>query len=364
MGKQVSGVGIIGCGNISGIYCENLAKFANLNLLACADIDAGRAKARAAERGIPRGAGVKDLLADPQIKIVVNLTTPQSHFEVAKAALEAGKHVYNEKPLCAELEQWHELEALAKAKGLRVGGAPDTFLGAGIQTARKLIDEGWIGRPIGAAGFMLGHGHESWHPEPAFYYQKGGGPLFDMGPYYLTAMVNLLGPAKRVSASAGAGFSERTDFKGRVIKVETPTHIAATLDFADGAVGTLCTSFDVWHAEHPHIEIYGSEGTLCVPDPNNFGGTVRLRRAQDKEWRDMPLAFGQADNSRGLGVADMAAAITAGRPHRASGALAGHVLEIMHGMLRSASEGRHVPILGSGERPQALPMGLREWSVE
>jgi predicted dehydrogenase len=361
--SQKTKIGIIGCGNISGIYCQNIKRFKNLDLAACADIDLARAQAKAAEHGI-KALSTEALLADPEISIVVNLTLPKAHFAVAEAALKAGKHVYNEKPLCLDLSQSKELQALAKAKGLRLGGAPDTFMGAALQTCRKLIDEGAIGKPIGAAGFMLCHGHEGWHPEPAFYYQKGGGPLFDMGPYYLTALVALLGPVKRVSASARASFAERTDSKGRKIAVETPTHIAGVMDFESGLIATLATSFDVWHAETPCLEIYGSEGTLSLPDPNNFGGAPRLRGAKDQAWIPQALAFGYAENARGLGVAEMAAAIQAGRPQRASAELCGHVLEIMHAMLQSSQESRALQLLSSCQRPQALPQGQTEWSLD
>jgi predicted dehydrogenase len=362
--SQKTKIGIIGCGNISGIYCQNSQRFENLELAACADLDLERAKAKAMEHKIPRALSVEALLADPEIQIIVNLTIPKAHFEVAKAALEAGKHVYNEKPLCLDLAQSRELMALAKSKSLRLGGAPDTFLGASLQTCRKLIDDGAIGRPVAAAGFMLCHGHEGWHPDPAFYYQKGGGPLFDMGPYYLTALLSLLGPVKRVSASARASFPERIDAKGRKIIVETPTHIAGLMDFENGAVGTLATSFDVWHSQVPCLEIYGSEGSLSVPDPNNFNGEIRLRRAKDEAWSTQPLSFGYAENSRGLGVADMAAAIAAKRPARASAELCGHVLEIMHAMLESSASSKAIQLQSTCERPLALPLGLGDWSLD
>ena len=357
-------VGIIGCGNISGIYCQNLKRFENLELAACADIDVERAKARALEHQIPKACEVAELLADPSIAAVANLTIPKAHFEVALAVLNAGKHVYNEKPFCAELDQAQKLLALARSKNLLAGGAPDTFLGGGLQTCRKLIDEGAIGKPIGAAGYMLCHGHEGWHPDPAFYYQKGGGPLFDMGPYYLTAMVALLGPLKRVSGSVTASFAERVDAKGRVTKVETPTHILGLLEFASGAIGSLATSFDVWHAEAPFIEIYGTEGSLSLPDPNNFGGVPRIRKAKDSQWQDLPLSFGYAENSRGLGLADLVSAATAKHPARAGADMASHVLEAMHGILSSAETGKHQALFSSCERPRPLPQGLKDWSID
>lgn len=361
-------IGIIGCGNISPIYLQAGKRFEILEVAACADIEMARAKARAAEFAIPKACSVEELLADPEIDIVVNLTIPKAHGPVGLSVLEAGKSVYNEKPLTALREEAQQLLTTARIKGLRVGGAPDTFLGGAIQTCRKLIDDGVIGEPVAATAFMMGHGHESWHPDPAFYYQIGGGPMFDMGPYYLTALVNLLGPVRRVTGSARISFPERTITSqpkyGTKIAVKTPTHIAGVLDFANGAIGTIITSFDVWAHHAPIIEIYGSEGTLSVPDPNGFGGIVRVRKAGEKEWTDMPLTHGYTQNSRGLGVADMAYALRSGRPHRANGELAYHVLDIMHAIHDASREGRHVELVSTCERPAALPVGLREGTLD
>jgi predicted dehydrogenase len=242
---------------------------------------------------------------------------------------------------------------------VRVGCAPDTFLGGGIQTCRKLIDDGWIGAPVAAVAFMMSHGWESWHPDPEFYYELGGGPMLDMGPYYLTALVSLLGPIVRVTGSARISFPERTigsgPKQGQKIAVETPTHVAGVLDFGGGAVATIITSFDVWAANLPRIEIYGSAGSLSVPDPNTFGGPVRIRLAGEGEWRDVPLTHGFTENSRGLGVADMAHAIRAGRPHCASGELAYHVLDVMAAFEEASAAGRHVPITSGPPRVAALP---------
>jgi predicted dehydrogenase len=299
---------------------------------------------------------------------VLNLTIPRAHAEVGLAALNAGKNVYNEKPLAVRREDGQRMLETAKAKGLLVGGAPDTFLGAGIQTCRKLIDDGWIGEPVAATAFMVCHGHESWHPDPEFYYKVGGGPMFDMGPYYLTALVNLIGAVRCVSGSTRITFAERTITSqpkyGTKIEVEVPTHVAGLLDFANGAIGTIITSFDVWAGELPRIEIYGSAGSLSVPDPNTFGGPVRIRRAGSTEWSEVPLAFGYADNSRGLGVADMASALQAGRSHRASGALTYHVLDIMHAVHDSSRDGRRVELTSACERPAPLPLGLLEGQVD
>ena len=355
-------VGIIGCGNISSIYCESGKTFEILNIIACADLIQERAEARAAEYGIPRACSVVELLADPEIEIVINLTIPKAHAEVALAALQAGKSVHNEKPLAIERAQAHQLLALAREEGLRVGCAPDTFLGGGIQTCRKLIDDGWIGEPIAATAFMTCHGHESWHPDPEFYYKVGGGPMFDMGPYYLTALVNLIGPVRRVTGSARITFPERLVTSqpkhGTRIEVDVPTHVAGVLDFANGAVGTIITSFDIWSAHLPRIEIYGTEGSLSVPDPNGFGGPVLVKRAGASEWSDVPLTHGYAVNSRGIGVADMAYALRSGRPHRANGELAYHVLDIMHAFHDASREGKHIELASTCDRPAPLPMGL------
>ena len=310
--------------------------------------------------GIP-ALSVKGLLDHPEIEIVLNLTIPKAHAEVATAVLEAGKSVYNEKPLAIERAEARAMLALARDNGLRVGCAPDTFLGAGLQTCRQLIDAGAIGEPVGATAFMTCRGHENWHPNPAFYYQPGGGPMFDMGPYYLTALVALIGPVRRVTGSARISFPERTITSepkfGSKISVEVPTNIATVADFADGAIGTMIMSFDVWQANLPKIEIYGSEGTLGVPDPNMFEGPVHLWQHESREWREMPLASEFVEDWRGLGVADMAYAVRDGRPHRANGSLAYHVLDIMHAVHDASREGRHVELASRCERPEPLRAG-------
>jgi predicted dehydrogenase len=360
-------VGVVGCGNISGIYFKNGKWLESIEIVACADLIPERARAKAAEFGIPRACTVQELLADPEIEIVINLTIPIAHAEVALAALEAGKCVYNEKPLAITREDGLKMLDLAKSKGLLVGGAPDTFLGGGLQTCRKLIADGAIGEPVAVSAFMLCHGHESWHPDPEFYYKVGGGPMFDMGPYYITALVSLIGPIRRVTGSARITFPERTitsqprnDTK---ITVDVPTHVAGVMDFANGAIGTLVTSFDVWSHRMPNIEIYGTEGSLGVPDPNSFGGPVLLRRSGDKEWNEVPLTHIYAENSRGLGVADMAYALRSGRPARASGQLAYHVLDVMHAFHDASRDGRHVE-LTSGDRPAPLPVGLEHGKLD
>ncbi|MFD1676634.1 Gfo/Idh/MocA family protein [Alicyclobacillus fodiniaquatilis] len=354
-------VGIIGCGNISEIYFKNCQAF-GLEVVACADIDVDRAKSRAAQFNVPKGCSVEELLADPEIQFVINLTIPSAHATVSRQALAAGKHVHSEKPLALNLEEGRELLAFAKEKNLRVGSAPDTFLGSALQTCRKLIDDGWIGKPIGATAFMTGHGVESWHPNPDFFYQPGGGPMFDMGPYYLTALVNLLGPVRRLTGLTQVTQETRTITTehrfGEKIPVNVPTHVTGLLEFEAGAIGNIITSFDVWHADLPRIEIYGSEGTLSVPDPNNFSGSVRVRRKDAKEWEEIPLLFGFKENSRGLAVADMVDAVASGRQHRANGDLMLHIVELMQGIHVSSEEGRHYEMQTRCERPQPWSTGF------
>jgi predicted dehydrogenase len=365
MSKATVKVGLIGCGTISSVYLENCAKFNNLEVVACADLDLARAVAKAAQYNVPRAIPVEELIADPEIQVVLNLTIPAAHGAVALAALEAGKSVYNEKPLAITREDARRMLELADQRGLRVGCAPDTFLGGGLQTCRKLIADGWIGRPVAATAFMLGRGPEGWHPDPEFLYQPGAGPLFDMGPYYLTALIALLGPVRRVTASAQISFPERLITSqpryGTMITVRAPTHVAGVLDFAGGAVGTLVTSFDVWAAEAPRLEIYGADGSLSLPDPNSFGGPVRVRRPGMREWQELPLLYGYAGEGRGVGLADMAAALATGRAHRADGRLAYHVLDIMHAFLDASREGRHIDLASGVAPPDPLPVGLRDW---
>ncbi|NSW90399.1 MAG: Gfo/Idh/MocA family oxidoreductase [Firmicutes bacterium] len=355
-------VGVIGCGNISGIYFKNGKLLEVLDIVACSDLYIERAKAKAEEFGIPKACTVEELLSDPDIQIVLNLTIPKAHAEVSLAALEAGKSVYSEKPLAITREDGQKILKTAKSKGLLVGCAPDTFMGGGIQTCRKLIDDGWIGEPIGATAFMMCHGHESWHPDPEFYYKVGGGPMLDMGPYYLTALINLIGPIRRITGSARITFPERTITSkpkyGTKITVDTPTHIAGVIDFENGSIGTIITSFDVWAAQLPRIEIYGTEGSLSVPDPNTFGGPVYVKRKDASQWSEVPLTHGFAENSRGIGLADMAYALISGRSHRANGDMAYHVLDVMLGFLDTSNNGKHYEVASTCQRPSPLPMGL------
>lgn len=355
MGERV-GVGVVGCGSISGVYLRNLADSPVCRVVAVADRDPARAEARAGEFGAAC-AGVGDLLDDDAVHVILNLTTPDAHAEIALAAVAAGKHVYNEKPLTIRRRDARRLLASAEARGLLVGAAPDTFLGGGIATCQRLIESGAIGTPVAATAFMMCHGHESWHPDPAFYYARGGGPLFDMGPYYLTALVHLLGPVARVTGMARATFPTRTitsaaylsradaASRGPSIAVETPTHVAGTLEFDSGAIGTLIMSFDVWHHSLPHLEIHGSEGSMQCPDPNTFGGPVRVRGGGDRERRDVPITSGRTDNARGIGVEDLCRCVLEKREEpAASGRLAYHVLDVMHSMLDAAECGERVEV--------------------
>lgn len=355
-------VGIIGCGSISEVYLENCTnRFDMLEMAACADAVPERAAARAEQFPGVRAVSVEKLLGDPSIDLVLNLTIPKAHHDVCKAALLAGKHVYVEKPLSIEREDARELLSLAASGHLLVGGAPDTFLGGGLQTCRKLLDDGWIGQPIAATAFMMSGGPEDWHPDPAFLYQYGAGPLFDMGPYYLTALISLLGPAESVFALQKKTFAQRTITSspkyGQKIDVEVPTYVSGLLQFENGVAANLITSFDVGASTLPFLELYGSEGTLCAGDPNTFGGPVRIRRKGADDWSEIPLAYGNADNARGLGLADMACAILTGRKHRAAGELAFHVLDILHGFGESAASGRLHRLESTCARPAAFPAG-------
>lgn len=361
-------VGIIGTGNISGIYFQNGKRFESMEVVACADLDVERAKAKAAEYGI-RGYSVEEILTDPEIQMIINLTIPAAHAPVSLQALEAGKHVYVEKPLAVTREQGLQVLELARSKGLLVGSAPDTFLGGGVQTAVKLVEDGWIGTPIGATAFMMSGGPENWHPAPEFFYDVGGGPMFDMGPYYLTALIALLGPISRVTGSARISFPERTIGSepkfGQKMIVKTPTHVAGIIDFAAGPMATILTSFDVKGGSMlPRIELYGSKGTILVPDPNTFGGPVRIMRAGSNEWSDIPLSHGKAENARGVGAADMAKAILTGRNHRANGDMAFHVLEAMHGFHDASEQGAHYIMKSTCEKPAPLPLGLSDFSLD
>ena len=352
--------GIIGCGSISDAYFTMCKKFKILDLASCADIVMERAEAKAQQHGLT-ACTVDQMLADDDLEIVINLTIPKVHAEVNLAAIDAGKNVHVEKPFAVTRDEARKVLDAAKAKGVLTGAAPDTFLGAGLQTCRKLIDEGAIGRPIAATAFMACHGHESWHPDPEFYYAPGGGPMFDMGPYYITALVSLMGPVKRVTGSTGKAFDERTitseKKNGKVIPVEVPTHVAGVMDFDNGAIATIVTSFDVWTHRLPIIEIYGAEGTMWAPDPNGFGGPVRIGKDWDKQ-DEIALTHTADPNGRGMGPADMAYALRTGRAHRASGELGNHVLDIMWAFHDASDAGKHIELTTTCPQPAPLPTGL------
>ena len=357
-------VGVIGCGKISPIYLRNIQGFYdNVEVAACADLVVERAAERAKEYDVPIACSVEELLANDEIEIVVNLTIPAAHMDVALAAIDAGKHVHNEKPLTVTRDEGKRLLAAAADKGLRVGCAPDTFLGAAFQTCRQLIDTGAIGEPVAAAAFFACHGHESWHPDPEFYYKLGGGPMFDMGPYYLSALISLLGPARRISGSARISSPERTitsePKNGQKIAVEVPTHVAGTVDFAAGAIATIITSFDVWGHHLPQIEIHGSEATLALPSPNGFSGKVHLRKPGVDGWTEVTHTHGYVGQCRAAAVADMAEAVATGSPHRCSGELAYHVLDIMHAFHDASDQGVYVELESTCAQPAAMPVGLR-----
>jgi predicted dehydrogenase len=358
----MTGVGIIGCGVISDVYAKKMNELEFLDLVACADLMPDRAAKLAKDHQIPKTCTAEELIADPDVDVVVNLTIPAVHYEVSRAAVDAGKAVFSEKPLALTLEEGLALGEAAAAKGVRVGCAPDTFLGAGLQTCRKLIDDGAIGVPVAANGFMLSPGPESWHPGPQMFYQRGAGPLFDMGPSYLTAIVSLLGPARRVTGSVRITHEQRKigskPLRGQMMDVEVPTHVASVIDLESGPVATLVTSFDVQTTRLRNIQIYGTEGTLSLPDPNTFGGVIGLRRPGEKQWDEIELTHGNAQQSRGVGLGDMVRAIQSDRPHRASLELSSHVLELMQSIVTASDSGRHVELQTTCDRPAPLPPGL------
>jgi predicted dehydrogenase len=325
------------------------------------------ARAKAKENGC-QAQTIKALLANKDIDLVINLTIPAVHAEVSMQILNAGKHVHCEKPLAVELEDGKAVLELAKKKGLLVGCAPDTFMGAGLQTCRKLLDDGWIGKVTSGTAFMMDSGPESWHPNPGFYYLKGGGPMFDMGPYYITALINLLGPVKRVCAITSQAHTERTatcpEHFAEQLPVEVPTHYSGTLEFHCGTVITITMSFDVNANGHSPIELYGTEGSLKVPDPNTFGGPIEIFTTAGGEWQQQNLSHIYADNMRGIGAADMAYAILGKRKHRTSGALAYHVLEIMHAFEKSSNSKHNVTIKSKPPQPKALPTGLLKGKLD
>ncbi|PKA45216.1 oxidoreductase [Rhizobium sullae] len=362
-------IGVVGCGNISMAYMRNAPLFSGVEITACADLD-GQAARRRADQFNLRATDVDSLITADDIDLVLNLTVPSAHFDVSMRALSAGKHVFTEKPLGVTADEGGRLVDTAAAKGLALGSAPDTFLGAAGRHARRLMDAGAIGKPVTGTAFMMGRGMEHWHPDPSFYYQAGAGPVMDMGPYYLTMMVNLMGPVRRVQTVATSGHEERIitaegPKKGTRFKVNTPTSVLSLLEFQCGATMTFGASWDVFrHSNHP-IELHGTEGSLRLPDPDNFGGVVALS-SQGAQWQETDTAgelFGAANwpaaapdraNYRMLGLADLARSIVEGRPPRASGDLALHVLEVMEAILRAGEIGAAQAVSGTVAQPKEL----------
>lgn len=367
--KSRMGVGIIGCGMISGAYFSAAKKFPVIEVLGCADVMTDRAREKAEEFGV-KAMTNEEIYADPQIEIVINLSPPLMHSTINRAALQAGKHVYTEKPFDVDADDGAKMIALAKEKGLRVGSAPDTFLGGGLQTCRKLLDDGWIGAPISATAIVMGRGPEKWAQAPCFY-DHGAGPMLDLGPYYITALVHLLGPAKSVVAMTKKGSEYRT-LAGDVAPqyqdkykpydkypVNVTTHLTGVIEFRSGVFATVITSFEAYGHTHPCIEVYGDQGTMTGPDPNTFGGPVKVLRNSDSSgWQDVPLTHIYSANSRSLGVADMAQGLLNDRPHRCNGELACHVLEIMRSFDKASQEEKKVVLATTCERPAAFPLGM------
>ncbi len=349
MAEKPLRVGIVGCGNILPQYMNTLLNSDTVELVALADLNVERAMA-AAEPHDLQGLSPEDLLAMPELDLLVNLTIPAAHAPVSRAALERGLHVYSEKPLALSRSDGLELLQLAESKGVMLACGPDTFMGSAFQRARELVAAGSIGTVIGASAAFSGRGPEAWHPDPAFFYQPGAGPLFDLGPYYLTHLVKLLGPVSLVSGSVRIGLPERVigsgPKAGQVIPVTTPTTVNALLEFESGPLASFSCSFDVLASDRPYIELHGSEGTLQLADPNMFAGTVRIFQAAAGNWQE-EVTQQATGMGRGTAVLDMAAAIRTGTEAIASGRDAFHVLDIMHCILESAESGQHV-------RPQPL----------
>ncbi len=362
--SKTLGIGVLGCGNISAAYMRLAPLFRGIEMRACADLNPEAAKSRADEFGL-RAETVEGLLAADDIDIIVNLTIPAAHFEVSKSVLLAGKHVYSEKPFVLSALEGNELTRIAEEKGLRVGSAPDTFMGGTHQLARHLVDTNAVGKITSGTCFVQSPGMEMWHPNPDFFFQPGAGPVLDIGPYYISNLIQLLGPVARVTAMANSASATRTitsePRNGEKIPVETPTTIHSVLQFHSGAQITFCASWDVWEHGHSNMELYGSKGTLHVPDPNFFGGELRMTNKAAYvnpllDW-DHPLTVpndGLRANYRTAGLADMAIAILEDRPHRCSNAFAGHAVDVMISILAAAEEGRVIEITSTCERPEPL----------
>jgi predicted dehydrogenase len=364
-------VGIIGVGNVLNQYLDKIGVHPDVRIVALADVNSEATSARAVEYGVPKALSPDELLADEEVELVLNLTPPRLHAPVTLKAIAAGKHVLSEKPFATSLDEARQILDAAREAGVRVGSAPTTFLGSGMQTSRKLIDDGWIGRPVAAFGSFACRGYEHWHPNVDPFYSPGAGPMLDIGPYLVTNLVNFFGPASRVSASAGRSSDTRPrpDGKGGydgVIEIATPTHITGTIEFESGGVATLVVSWDVWNHNLPHLEIYGTGGSLATPNPDHFSGAPILRRGEPGDlaldmtppgggdWRETPITH-RDDAYRGIGLAEFGHAIRSGVEPRTGGEFAFHVLEILLAFEASASQGRHVDIESTCERPRPLP---------
>ena len=357
--------GIIGCGMISDTYFKAAQTFNILEVVACADSVPECAQAKTELYNVPCMT-VDELLAKPEIEIAVNLTPPKAHLEITLEILKAGKHVYSEKPLGIDSEEAAQIMALAKEKTLRIGCAPDTFLGGGQQTARKMIDDGWIGKPIAGTAIVMNRGPEKW-PQAPFFYDVGAGPMLDLGPYYITALINMLGPARSVTAVTCKGSETRVggpETVPHVYPINVTTHLTGVVEFHCGTLITVITSFEVYRHGHTPIEIYGSQGSLQVPDPNTFDGPVRVFRNGYDDWKSAPLSHIYTENSRSIGIADMAYAMQSGRKHRANGELATHVLEVMLAFDTSSQLGKKVEMTTICERPAPLPLGLEHGELD
>ncbi|WP_233441155.1 Gfo/Idh/MocA family protein [Microbacterium paludicola] len=350
-------VGVVGCGNIVEQYLQTLPRLPDVRLVAAADLDRSRAEAVAARVDGARALTVDELIADPDVDLVLNLTIPAAHDAIALAAIRAGKHVHGEKPLAAVTSAARAVLDAAAEAGLVASCAPDTVLGTGTQTARAAIDEGLIGRPIAATAVMLTPGHERWHPNPDFYYQPGGGPLFDMGPYYISALVTLLGPVVSVVGAASSLRTERTigsgSRAGEVIPVDVDTHVTGVLVHESGALSTLVMSFDAVATRSSSIEIHGTAGSMIVPDPNHFAGDVEVNVLDGDGWQTLPPSGGYVDAGRGIALQDF---VATGAAPRASGALAFHVLDVMESFIRAAHEGRAIEVASTCDRPAPVPL--------
>jgi predicted dehydrogenase len=351
------GVAVVGCGTISTAYLRNMTSFPDLRVLFCADVDIERAKSQAAAFNVPGAGSTVEALAEPEVEIVVNLTIPAAHAAVSGAAIAAGKSVWVEKPITLDSTSARELVTAADAAGVRIGCAPDTVLGAGLQTARRLIDSGAIGTPQTGLALLQGPGPERWHPDPEFLFQRGGGPLFDMGPYYLTTLAIVFGRAARVAAVGRRARTTRVIGSGPragvEFDVEVPTYVSALIEYECGHAATIVLTFDSALYRYGFVEIAGTTATLAMPDPNRFTGDVRVHELGAKDWAAVPASG--ATDGRGLGVLDLARGLRTGAPHRASGELALHVLEILEAIDRSAETGAFEPVLTNFSRPAALP---------